>query len=99
MYTNVMDNRIKDYIENKAQIDTITILNNKYITGKILYGLHLIVSVRRNLYEEGFMNGDVCQVLGETLEGQLVLKRLEDSKEGIINKNDVKSAEWVSYKF
>ena len=99
MYTKAMDSKIKDYIENKAQIDTITILEGKHVTGKILYGLYLTVIVRQNLFGVGFMNGDVCLVLGETLDGQLVLKKLEDNKEGIVNKNQVRIAEWVPYKF
>lgn len=99
MYTKLMDDKVKYFIENTAQTGTITILDGEKITGKILYGLYLVVKTNINLYQVGFMNGDVCLVLGETNDGELVLKRIEDNKEGIVNKNQVSSADWVPYKF
>lgn len=99
MYTKAMDNRIEKFIKNEAPISTITILNEQHITGKILRGLYLVVKMNINLYEVGFLNGDVCLVLGETDDDKLVLKRIEDGKEGIVNKDQVSSADWIPYKF
>lgn len=99
MYSKAMDNTIKDFIENKARIGTITIIDGECVVGKILDRLYLTVKTNINIYEVGFSNGDVCKVLGETNEGKLVIKRIEDGKEGIVHKNQVNSAEWVVYKF
>lgn len=99
MYTKTMDNKIKEFIENEAKMGVITIINGEKIFGKILNNLHLIVKVNVNLYHEEYFNGDICEVLGETLDGRLILKRIEDNKENIISKNQVSSAEWISYKF
>ena len=99
MYTKAMDERIKEFIKNEALIGTITILNGEHIKGKILYGLYLVVKTNINLYDIGFFNGDVCLVRGETLDNNLVIKRIKDQKEGIVDKNKISSADWITYKF
>ena len=99
MYTKLMDDKVNHFIENTALIGNITVINGEQIYGKILNGLYLVVKTNINLYEVGFFNGDVCLVLGETLDGKLVLKRIKDNKEGIVKKAQVSSAEWVPYKF
>ncbi len=67
------------------------------ITGKYLANLHIIVKIHINVLDAGFLNGDICRVLGETPGEKLLVKRLEDKKIGIVSKDQVSIPKWAPY--
>jgi len=91
--------RIKQYIQETPSDQTIIIFNGEKIIGKKFEDICAVVKVARNLFKEGFMNMDICYVLGETTLGQLVIRRIEDNRFGVVNKTDVRYPEWNSYEF
>lgn len=97
--SEAFETRIKQVIQERSNTAIIEIIDNKKIKGKNLESLYLIVKVSRNLYQQGFMNMDICHVLGETLDNKLVIRRIEDNYKGIVEKKDVRFPEWKAYEF
>ena len=91
--------RIRQVINERTDTEVFEIMNGKKILGKNLQSLYLVVKVAINLPHEGFCNMDVCYVLGETHDGKLVIKRIEDNHKGIVDKKHVRFPEWKPYDF
>lgn len=89
----------KKYIKDAKVDNIIEIINGEKIVGKHLKHLHLIVKVNINTYDAELSNQDICEVLGETLEGKLVIQRLYDKHIGIINKERVSIPDWQPYSY
>lgn len=70
-----------------------------YINAKWLEGLRITVKVSQNLFDKGFFNGDICEVLAELENGNLWIKRLEDNHQDIVDKKYLRRAEWQKYDF
>lgn len=66
---------------------------------KLVESLSIIVKVNRNLYKSEFMNHDICQVIAETENNKVVLKRLNDGHLGIADKDEVSYPKWEAYPF
>jgi len=94
---NLMKNKIKNYINNQPICPTITIINGEKIQGKYLENIDLIIKVNVDVFNAGFSNRDICRIIGETIDDKLVVKRLEDGKVGIVEKNKVSLPVWEKY--
>jgi len=97
----VLESKINQAIQERSSTLVIGIVNNEKIVGKFLGDMknYLVVKISRNLFQEGFMNMDICYVLGETSDNKLLVQRLEDKHMGIVEKKYVKFPEWKSYEF
>lgn len=91
--------KIRQYIEKVPDNKTIGVINSQEVKGKYFSCISLVVKISRNLFTEGLRNMDICYVLGETTDGKLLVKRIEDNHIGIVNKEDVRYPEWNSYEF
>ncbi|ADO59640.1 hypothetical protein [Paenibacillus polymyxa] len=69
------------------------------MTGKMLEQIDLIVKVKVNIHEVGFLNRDICRVLAHLDNGNLYIKRLEDGHKGIVSKVQVSFPKWENYSF
>jgi len=94
---NLMKNKIKNYINNQPICPTIAIINGERIQGKYLENIDLIVKINVNIFNVGFCNRDICRIVGETIDGKIVVKRLEDGKIEIIEKNKISLPVWEKY--
>jgi len=94
---NLMKNKIKNYINNQPICPTIAIINGERIQGKYLENIDLIIKVNVNVFNVGFCNRDICRIVGETIDSKLIVKRLEDGKIGIVEKNKVSLPVWEKY--
>jgi len=93
----LMKNKIKNYINNQPICPTIAIINGERIQGKYLENIDLIVKINVNIFNVGFCNRDICRIVGETIDGKIVVKRLEDGKIEIIEKNKISLPVWEKY--
>ena len=96
-YENLMKNKIKNYISNQPICPTIAIINGEKIQGKYLENIDIIIKININVFDAGFSNRDICRIIGETIDDKLVVKRLEDGKIGIVEKNKVSFPIWERY--
>lgn len=64
---------------------------------KWLEGLDIIVRVNQNLYEKEFLNRDICLVLAEQENGNLLIQRLTDKHESFVEKKYLNYPEWSKY--
>lgn len=67
------------------------------IQGKWVKEAYIVVKVCRNLWIEGFMNGDICEVLADFDNGNAWIKRLSDNYEEIVAKKYLKIPVWDAY--
>ena len=93
----LMKNKIKNYINNQPICPTIAIINGERIQGKYLENIDLIIKVNINVFDTGFCNRDICRIIGETIDGKLVVKRLEDYKIGVIETSKLTLLVWEKY--
>jgi len=94
---NLMKNKIKNYISNQLICSNIAIVNGEKVQGKYLENIDLIVKINVNIFNVGFCNRDICRIVGETIDGKIVVKRLEDGKIEIIEKNKISLPVWEKY--
>ena len=92
-----MKNKIKNYIKEQPIRPNIAIINGEKIQGKYLENIDIIVKININDYSVGFLNRNICRIVGETIDGKLVVQRLEDGKIGIVEKNKVSLPVWEKY--
>lgn len=93
------EQRIKEVIGERPNYSTIEFINGEEIKGKDLRSLYLVVRVARNLFEKALNNMDICYVLGETKDNELVIKRIEDNHIAVVDKKSVQFPEWKPYEF
>lgn len=99
--SKVLESKIKQTIQGRSNTLVIGIVDNEKIEGKYLGDMknYLVVKVSRNLFQEGFLNMDICYVLGETVDNKLLIQRLDDNHTGIVEKKHVLFSEWKAYEF
>lgn len=95
--TITYESKINTFIKNQPFIQVR--FKGSDINVKWLEGAHIIVKVTQNLYNKGFYNGDICEVLAELENGNLWIKRLKDNHQDIIEKIHLKRATWEKYDF
>jgi len=94
---NILKNKIKNYINKQPICPNIAIINGERIQGKYLENIDLIVKINTNVFDAGFCNRDICRIIGETIDGKLVVKRLEDYKIGVIETSKLTLLVWEKY--
>ena len=95
--SNRMKEVIRKHIDNQPIYPTIAIINGERIQGKYLENIDLIVRININNFDAGLWNRDICRVIGETFDGKIVLRRLEDGHTGIVEKEQIKLPVWEKY--
>ena len=95
--SNQMKELIRKHIDKQSN-ESIINVNGREIIGKYLEDIDLIVRMNSNVYSFGFLNcRDICRVIGETLEGKIIVKRLEDGHVGIVVKEKLDLPMWLEY--
>jgi len=95
--SNRMKELIKTHIDKQPIYPTIAIINGERIQGKYLKNIDLIVRINVNIYQYGLFNRDICRVVGEAIDGNIVVEKLEDSHVGIVEKRQVDLPMWLEY--
>lgn len=94
-YQEKSKNRTKEFIDKQPLMPIQ--FQGRSIIGKWIEGADIIVRVSINLYDQGFLNRDICRVLAELDYENMLIKRLEDGHEGIIEKKFLELPVWKSY--
>jgi len=92
-----MKDKVKEYIAKQPDYINLININGEMIKGKYLKDIDIIVKVNINNFNTGFLNRDICRVIGETVDGKIVLQRLEDGHTGIVEKEQIKLPVWEKY--
>jgi len=95
--SNRMKEVIRKHINDQPICPTIAIINGERIQGKYLENIDLIVRINTNIHQYGLCNRDICRVVGEVIDGNIVVKRLEDNHVGIVEKRQVDLPMWLEY--
>jgi len=94
------NNRVNELIKkhiSKLPIIGLIDVNGEEIKGKYLEDINLIVRVNRNLYKVKLLIGDICKVFGETIDGKIIVEKLEDGIIRIVEKRQVDLPMWLEY--
>ena len=94
--SNRVNELIRKYISKLPIIGLIDV-NEEEIEGKYLEDIDLIVRVNINIHKVGLFNRDICKVIGETIDGKIIVKKLEDGIIRIIEKRQVDLPMWLEY--
>ncbi len=95
MYSDELLKRKIDYINNMP-ITQIRFNGGKYI-GRDISGAHIVVKVIMNLFNPGFFNMDICEVIAELPNNQILIKRQTDNHMDIVDRKYVEIPIWQPY--
>lgn len=95
--TSTYQNRIQKFIKNQP-IVTVR-YEESYVKVKWLKGLNITAKVSKNLYNEEFFNGDICEVLAELNNDYLWISRVADDHQKLVEKKYLKIAAWEACDF
>ena len=95
--SNRMKEVIRKHIDNQPIYPTIAIINGERIQGKYLENIDLIVRININNFDAGLWNRDICRVVGETINGKIIVRNLENGIVGIVEKRKVDLPMWLEY--
>jgi hypothetical protein len=95
--TGAMQQHIQQFIDS-SEVHPFVYKGKEYNV-KYIENAHIIVKANRNVYEAELMNHDMCQVIGHTADGELLVRRLTDKHIGMVSKEFVSYPTWGTYPF